>query len=393
MKRLLFFSIAGFWFLLHACQGKEKPTTAGRAAAHNDTVRTLSPKVILYRDSTVDFTARFIAGLPQLCDNVFRVAEAQSYWKNHRTRLNRNWQLLQTGRMDSLRVWQRDFFSTLIHDSLPVFYPFSGMDLLHPLMLYPHSRRYIFWSGDPVIKMPDLQHLNDDNRKIYLQSVENSLRDLFQQYYSVTTPFLSRDKTQGVLPMLEVMLVRSGFEILEMDRVALDSAGTLYYTLVDPQREGWAHGIRFSFRFPEAEELRELYYFSLDPSDRNLQAYQGLLVFMLRQGPVNTLLRATEYSTHYVAYTKLRNLILQLSASVFQDDTGIPLRYIAKNDSWQTVLFGQYDWPAEKHADIVYQPLLDSLYKTRRQEEDVYRIPFVPKSSVENRQLYLRQAP
>ena len=77
----------------------------------------------------------------------------------------------------------------------------------------------------------------------------------------------------------------------------------------------------------------------------------------------NTFLKSASYLLHYGSFTTIRNLILDKSDYLVQDDTGIPFKYF-NNADWKVSLFGIYEKPVKDFIDDLYQEDLDSAYKS-----------------------------
>ena len=327
-----------------------------------DTVNRVEP---VKRDSTVDYTARFIAGMTQVSDNSLSAYENKEYWKKHSRTSEENWKKLTDERLNYISDWEKNTFRKWKSDTLPLFYPFSGPDFVHAVYLYPNTTRYIFAALEPVTELPDLEQLNDGNRKIFLQSVENSLRDIYDKSYFITTHMASDfryDKAKGVLPVFYVFMVRSGFEILDVQPVAIDSTGVLHDTIIKKKKTNWVSGVKFSFRAIDSDTIRELYYYNVDVSDNGLKRTTGFTAYLESMGEVNTFIKSASYLLHYSTFSVIRNYILANSRTIFQDDTGIPYKWFKTRTDYKTILFGEYTRPVKDFGDYVFQEDLDSLY-------------------------------
>lgn len=365
-----------FVFCISCGGGTKNPALKAPAKKTDSVNRVELVSKTFFRDSTVDFTARYIAGLPQLCKNGFSVLEQNTFWKNYQKTADKNWEKLYHERLDSIAKWEKEYLSQQVNDSLTLFYPFSGPDFVHAVTLYPRTTKYILCALEPVIDLPDLLLLNDDNRKLFLESLENSLRDVYGKSYFITTHMqddFKRDKARGVLPVLYVFLARTGHEILESHNVAVDSLGNIHDTLLPKRGTKMIPGVRFRFRVNAGNEMKELYYFSADISNKGLKYRKGLLGFLDQQKNVNTYIKSASYMLHYSTFSEIRNKIISISASVLQDDTGIPYKYFKAGKSWKTVLFGEYIRPVKDFGDYLFQDDLDSAYQ---HDKNILQLPF-----------------
>lgn len=378
MKRYKTISVSALVFSLvfSSCSFEpagEKP--APPVSNGPDTVRMVEDVRIQNKDSLSDCTARFIAGLPQTENNAFKTIEGKGYWGLHKQSFEEDWKGLQSQRLDSMKSWQEKNFSKLVNDSLTLFYPFSGPDFLHAHYLYPNTKTYILAALEPITDLPDILKLNDDNRKIFLQSVENSLRDIYHKSYFITNHMqddLKTDRARGVLPVFYVFLVRTGHEILYVKKVGIAPDGTLTDSIPLLKDPSYVNGIQFTFRQQNSPDVKEMYYFSFDISDKGLLRKKGFIPYLKKQGKVNTFIKSASYLWHYSTFSVIRKTTLEISQTIFQDDTGIPWKFL-NNDSMQVQFYGEYTRPVKDFGEYVFQPDLDSAYK---KSNTVQKLPF-----------------
>ena len=81
-----------------------------------------------------------------------------------------------------------------------------------------------------------------------------------------------------------------------------------------------------------------------DLSDDALKRNPGLLRFCAGLGPSNSLLKAASYLLHEGGFDTVRNFLLQNSAAILQDDSGIPVHFFTP-DRWTLRFFGIYTGP------------------------------------------------
>ena len=94
---------------------------------------------------------------------------------------------------------------------------------------------------------------------------------------------------------------------------------------------------------------KTLYYFSTDLSNSGVRS-SGFLKFCATLAPGNSLIKSASYLLHSGNFTTVRDFILTNSATIVQDDSGIPLtNYGARK--WRFFPFGRYAGPiAEFHG-------------------------------------------
>jgi hypothetical protein len=73
----------------------------------------------------------------------------------------------------------------------------------------------------------------------------------------------------------------------------------------------------------------------------------GFLKFCATLAPGNSLLKSASYLLHSGSFTTTRDFILANSATVIQDDSGIPLTYYSPK-KWRLFPFGRYAGPIKE---------------------------------------------
>jgi hypothetical protein len=152
---------------------------------------------------------------------------------------------------------------------------------------------------------------------------------------------LHEGQVSGTLPLLYVFLARSGKTIRNVSPVALDSNGTAYFAGENAGANA-TRGVRIVFAGSDGVE-KTLYYFSTDLSNSGVRA-SGFLKFCATLAPGNSLVKSASYLMHSGNFTVVRDFILNNSATVIQDDSGIPLAYY-NSKKWRLFPFGRYAGP------------------------------------------------
>src|SRR6202012_4772373 len=123
--------------------------------------------------------------------------------------------------------------------------------------------------------------------------------------------------------------------------VALDGKGAAYFAN-EKAGPNATHGVRGGFAGADGEK-KTLYYFSTDFSNSGVKS-SGFLKFCETLAPGNSLLKSASYLLHAGNFTTVRDFLLNNSATIIQDDSGIPLGdYNAKK--WRFFPFGRYAGP------------------------------------------------
>jgi hypothetical protein len=180
-----------------------------------------------------------------------------------------------------------------------------------------------------------------------LYNVERSLGSILSFSFFITKQMkvdLHAGEVSGSLPILYVFLARSGKTVREVTPVAIDESGALTVG-ADGQARNAVHGIRITFAGSDGV-AKTLYYFSTDLSNSGVKA-SGFLKFCATLAPGNSLIKSASYLMYAGNFSTVRSFILANSATIVQDDSGIPLGYYSPK-RWHFFPFGRYLGPIDK---------------------------------------------
>ncbi|MBV8898510.1 MAG: hypothetical protein JOY92_00140, partial [Verrucomicrobia bacterium] len=299
--------------------------------------------------SSANDAARYLAGMPVSAGSPLAGLTSDPRWIAHANAMDAAFARLDQRQLSAIREWQAQFLAPVTRSSRTCLYFFSGPDFLLADAFYPDCTTYILVSLEPVESIPQLQSMPPDLLQSSLQNIEMSLNTFLQFGFFETKElrtYSQRSSLKGVLPIILVFLARSGNEISNVDYTP--SAGN--------------RGVRISFVDSATGAHKVLYYISADLSDEGLRRNSGLLRFCGRFGSTNSFLKAASYLLHGNSFNLARNYLLQVSASILQDDSGIPLRNFTP-DKWTLRFFGSYNGPIELFKNF-YQPDLYQYYAT-----------------------------
>jgi hypothetical protein len=103
-------------------------------------------------------------------------------------------------------------------------------------------------------------------------------------------------------------------------------------------------GVQIEFRSDRDQSVHQLYYFSLNLADDRLTENKPFQTYVQNLKPATTMFKSTSYMMHHKEFSLIRNLVLENSAAVLQDDSGIPYRMFDASQ-WKVQLYGDYDRP------------------------------------------------
>ena len=189
--------------------------------------------------------------------------------------------------------------------------------------------------------MPDLTLLPRGGVGAALYNVERSMSSILSFSFFITKMMkvdLRAGELNGTLPILYVFLARSGKTIREVSAVALDDSGVAHSAGENPGRNA-THGVRIVYAGSDGQQ-KTLYYFSTDLSNPGVKA-SGFLKFCATLAPGNSLIKSASYLLYNANFSTVRDFLLAQSATIIQDDSGIPLAYYSPKQ-WRFFPFGRY---------------------------------------------------
>jgi hypothetical protein len=296
---------------------------------------------------TADDTARFLAGMMPSADSPLMPLTRDPAWQHHAKFFDAAFAQLEQRQLSKIRAWSS---ANLAAPKPTMFYMFSGPDFLYADAFYSTASTYVLSALEPPGSVPDLTRMPRGGIGAALYNVEHSLGSILSFSFFITKKMkadLHAGQLEGTLPILYVFLARSGKTIRNVSPVALDDKGTAYFSGENPGPNA-TRGVRIVFAGSDGAE-KTLYYFSTDLSNSGVRS-SGFLKFCATLAPANSLIKSASYLLHSGNFTAVRDFILANSATIIQDDSGIPLtNYGARK--WRFFPFGRYAGPiAEFHG-------------------------------------------
>lgn len=300
---------------------------------------------------TADDTARFLAGMLPSADSPLTPLTEDPSWQRHAKFFDAAFGQLEERQISKIRAWAD---ANLAAPKPTMFYMFSGPDFLYADAFYSKASTYVLSALEPSGSVPDPTRLTRVGVNAALYDVERSLSSVLSFSFFVTRQMkvdLHDGQISGALPILYVLLARSGKTIRSVTPVRLDRNGTAYF---GPENSGrnTVSGTRLIFADSNGME-KTLYYFATDLSDAGVRT-SGFLKFCAGLAPGNSLIKSASYVLHTGYFASVRNFILSNSATIIQDDSGIPLVHYNQK-RWRFFPFGRYIGPIEKFPGVYQQ--------------------------------------
>jgi hypothetical protein len=307
---------------------------------------------------TANDTARFLAGMPPAADSPLTPLTRDPEWQRHARFFDAAFGELEQRQLSKIRAWST---TNLTAPKPTMFYMFSGPDFLYADAFYGKATTYVLSALEPVGSVPDLTKLPRGGVGAALYNVERSMSSILSFSFFITKQMkvdLHAGELSGTLPLLYVFLARSGKTIRDVSLVALNDKGSAYFAN-EPAGKNATRGVRIVFAGDDGGE-KTLYYFSTDLSNGGVKS-SGFVKFCQTLAPGDSLIKSASYLLHKGNFSLVRDFLLRNSATVIQDDSGIPLdNYNPK--TWRFFPFGHYAGPIAEFPGR-YQPQYAELFR------------------------------
>jgi hypothetical protein len=311
---------------------------------------------------TPDDTARFLAGLPPASDSPLAALANDARWQRHARFFDSLFEREDATTLSKVRAFAQEHL-TEKHDAM--LYMFSGPDFLYATSFFPNASTYVLAGLEPA---GDVSHLTALSRPVLdytLQNIESSIGTLMNYSFFITHNMktqLSAGPIYGTLPILYVFLARTGKTIHDVTFVDLDGDGNIQTWNESgggKRANSAASGVRIVFSAGNGP-WQTLYYFSTNLADGGV-ARSGFLTFCGKLGTADSFIKSASYLLHSGGFNKVRDFLLEHSAAILQDDSGIPVVYFDPK-KWRLRPFGHYVAPLSIFAHA-YQPRMAELFR------------------------------
>lgn len=291
-----------------------------------------------------DDTARFLAGLKPSENSPLSALAATPNWQRHAKYFDSIFAQTDANHLSKIREFSKSRL-TKTHDTL--FYMFAGPDALHAVTFFPNESTYVLSGLEPAGNIPQLNTMSPNTLFGSLQNLAVSTRTLLTLSFFRTKDMKSELRTGpvfGTLPIIAVFLSRAGKTIHEISFVNIDNDGALK-PASDTSVKSNAKGVKVVFSAGADSRKQTLYYFSTDLSDSGLKA-SGFLAFCEKLGTGDSFVKSASYLMHSGNFSTVRKFLIEKSALLLQDDSGIPLSYFDPK-IWKFQPLGRYLGPID----------------------------------------------
>ena len=301
--------------------------------------------------SSLNDTARFLAGMPGGSNSPLTAARLSEHWQRYSQNMDELWRRFSVQRQPRIASFSRNHLGGLRSPST-LWYPFSGPDVLFAEAFFPGSGNCLLSGLEGSEMLPNLATLSPSEVNNALDGLYTSLTTSLSCSFFITKDMrvdLQRTRLKGTLPVVLVFLARLGYDIQSVQPVSIDGSGALASGQPGGSWPGWL--VRAGGK--------NIYYFTGNLADFSLRADNRYISWVSRFGSVVTYLKSASYLMHTDEFKIIRDSILRQSSAILQDDSGLPLS--AFDGSWNMQYFGRYTGVLDIFKSN-YQPALAQIF-------------------------------
>jgi len=291
--------------------------------------------------------------------------------------IHEEWKALDEISLSKIPSWSEGNLSPYTKQLSTLFYPFGGPDIAYALKLFPNVEKYILVGLEPIGNFDSLiASIESTNSSSTFLAVKKAFSSYLKKGYFITSEMgeqLCNGKIRGTIYMILIELAKSGFCVNLIEDLSINSKGEPV-----PRQKGLMDCIRITFTPNEGGKSKIMYYVRTDLSNSNRAL--SCLTNLVKGSPFATFIKSASYALHDNNFSNLRSFILENTAAILQDDTGIPFRYFqnGKNapKTWEVLVFGKYTHPTLPCFSRNIQKDLSSYYATNSTIEIPFRIGY-----------------
>lgn len=300
--------------------------------------------------------ARLLAGLPAEKGSVVAKYQETEAWQKYQKVADKIWEKILKEKRPAMLQWQQKYLQAPNAQEGLLFYPFSGPDFLHASTFFPSAQQIVMMGLEPIGSLPDMENISVHSPENYYKGLERSLYAVLKYSFFITksmdVDFRGRidKRIDGTLPAIMIFMARTGHRILNYEKVAITRDGGLEVAKTDKDKNIY-YGTKLTFHKVGESKQKTLYFFGVNLSNSpylglgGLKQRSDLSKYLKSLQPQATYLKSASYLMYGGGFSIIREIILQQSKFVLQDDSGMAFKNFTKDNAWDITLFGRYAGP------------------------------------------------
>ena len=331
------------------------------------------PEIVI--DATVRDAALLLGGQTLAANAALAPFTESAEYRDWAKNVGAAWEKTQANNLVLIEEWRKSTLTNVFPKT--IFSPFSGPDILNALAFFPQGNDFILFGLEPAGRIPQPEQLDDRQRMLELRQMQSALSDILSVNFFQTLHMkeqVKEDSCASFSGIIMFFLTRMNMEVIGARNISIDTNGMITAEY-NPKDSNLTPGSEFLFRQSSenntnTHEIKRVRYFSLDIADYMLAIKDNFEKFAQTLPDCAAIIKSASFLMHQDGFSRARKLVLDKSAYILQDDSGVPLRFFL-NDNWTVDYFGYYDRPIPLFANRFQRDLL-----TNMQSKSSGRLPF-----------------
>jgi hypothetical protein len=384
----VFHTVFGLWGVLAALCVAGCLTTGCQSGGSNpegsaspDTTASTASSSLVRTQLDWDYRARLVAGLADSIKASAADTEAQSQYQAFARRFDLAWKKKTHDLLNPLTDWSAvqlaDVRAQRHHPT--VFYPFSGPDFMTVQSIFPTASTYVLTALEPEGYLADPGRLSPAQIIQSLDVFQTSLGEVMQFSFYRTLDMekeLIQGEFRGALPAILAGMVRTGYRIQDVIPMKLTERGAELLAGPDPiqdPNDAEVTGYRIEAIAPDKPQRTvRVEYWSANIRNNYWTNKPAFTSYLEGLEPTVTYLKSASYLLHKEHFSRMRDLILSVSQTIVQDDSGVPYVFLKKD--FDLALYGVFTGTIPNKEFAPHQQ--PDLQKAYRQADTVGVLPF-----------------
>ncbi len=291
-------------------------------------------------------TSRLLAGLKLPKKSQFYKWSVKRTYGRYKKYSHDLWRLFQASNIRKITRWRQSNLPKS-HNS-NIFYPFSGPDVINMMAFFPNAQDYIMFGLEKPGVIPKPHKLPFWKALSELWTLHQAMHSILHVNFFKTKKMarnLGSSTFSGITGIMMFFLAKLEYEVVDARKIWIDSKGQIVSPTDKRTAKNWIPGVEISFQKSKNTPIQRIRYFSVNVKNPMLKAHKNFIHFLNRQKSFTTMIKSASYLLHYDSrYSRIRDLILNKSDSILQDDSGVPMGYFTAS-KWDLTYFGQYIRP------------------------------------------------
>ena len=305
-----------------------------------------------------------IAGMVNPKSSSYDKISKSNAFLNYSKKIDKNYEKFELNKLKNFENWSAEELKDRMSSTENLFYPFSGPDIAYAYSMIPEAQNYYLFGLEPVGEIPNIEGIEINALPSLFNSIHGAISDNLNLSFFITKNMktdLSNQQIKGTIPILLFFMSRMDLHIQSIAPVSISEEGGIEYG----EKDKFQSGVEISFLRKGSKTLNRVYYFSMDISNYNSKTDSNLRNFTESMNNVTTLVKSSSYCMHTDKYSIIRELSLNCSDVIVQDDTGIPFNFFEPTQ-WGIKVYGTYVAPISAFSMHKQQDLKDLIKKSAK---------------------------